>query len=63
MKKDAKIYVVSATTYNSSLSFKIINITDPKNPVLAGSKYYYGRARGVRIMEKEAEIYALVAAK
>ena len=62
MKKDAKIYVVLATTYNGGLSFKIINITDPKNPVIVGSKYYGGEARGVRIMEKEAEIYALVAA-
>jgi len=45
---------------------KIINIsiyiTDPKKPVEMYSEYCYsGKAIGVRIMEKEAEIYALVA--
>ena len=45
---------------------KIINIsiyiTDLEYPVEVSSKYYVGTARGVRIIEKEAEIYALVAA-
>ena len=39
MKKDAKIYVVLAN-YNHGLT--IINITDPKNPVLVGSIYTGG---------------------
>ena len=46
---------------------KIINIsiyiTDPKKPVEMDGEIYDGEAIGVRIMEKEAEIYALVAIK
>jgi len=53
-----KIYAVMS---DYDKGFKIIEITDPKNPVQVGSNIYTnGRAGGISIMEKEAKFYAVV---
>ena len=58
MEKYAKIYVLVA---DMSKGLKIIEVTDPYNPVIIGSIDTDGDAKDVRIMEKDAKIYVLVA--
>ena len=53
-----KIYALVASNL---AGLKIIDVSDPYNPVLVGSISTGGNARGVSSIKIEAKIYALVA--
>ena len=53
-----KIYALVA---DGSAGLKIIEVTDPSNPVLASSIDTNGEARGVSTLINREKIYALVA--
>ena len=57
VKIEAKIY---ALVVDHELGLKFIDVTNPYNPEQVGS-IDTTRARSVSIMEKDAEIYAVVA--
>ena len=53
-----KIYALVAS---NDTGLKIIDVSDPYNPVLVGNISTGGQARGVSTIKIEAKIYALVA--
>ena len=57
MEKEAKIFAVVA---DGSMGMKIIEITDPYNPVLVSSKAISGNAQGITTLEIRGKLVALI---